>query len=303
MHFSLIAPSDVPIPIFMYFQTFETGGINSQEIVRVFWRDSGHNNRTNITRKHILQCPKSTCFGLHRALERGCGAALGVVVHLLACSGIQFDVSRSVSDELPFKKSGALPGNLKGVGNLRMDARSKMDLGCAMIQLSRCVWRCLETDTRAYMAYAAYMSYNVRQGYRYWVAYFFPPNRAMPSVWCYVFSASECSCLTSEAYFCTVGIMPMWPSVMRRVCGASANEKNRKLSTVVQSNVFWRASSRHDVFCAACGACASDCAWRGGPTIGSQSQVRPPHLEYCSITMVYGIMGYNYRYNPMKTIV
>ena len=107
---------------------------------------------------------------------------LGVVVHLLACSGIQFDVSRSVSDELPFKKSGALPGNLKGVGHLRMDARSKMDLGCAMIQLSRCVWRCLETDTRAYMAYAAYMSYNVRQGYRYWVAYFFPPNSAMPSV-------------------------------------------------------------------------------------------------------------------------
>ena len=121
--------------------------------------------------------------------------------------------------------------------NGRAIKESKMDLGCAMIQLSRCVWRCLETDTRAYMAYAAYMSYNVRQGYRYGVAYFFPPNRAMPSVWCYVFSASECSCLTSEAYFCTVGIMPMWPSVMRRVCGASANEKNRKLSRIYSCSV------------------------------------------------------------------
>ena len=57
-------------------------------------------------------------------------------------------------------------------------------------------------------------------------------------------------------------------------------------STVVQSNVFWRASSCHDVFCAACGACASDCTWRGGPTFQVWQTSTLGVLQFCNVLPV-----------------
>ena len=85
-----------------------------------------------------------------------------------------------------------------------------MDLGCAMIQLSRCVCMCPETDTRAYMACEAYMSHIQREARSQILGGSCLPtsqsNAFCLMLCCYVFSFSECSCLTdSEACFCTVG--------------------------------------------------------------------------------------------------